>query len=122
MNKKKNLAIISLALSIIAFIPAFILPKSLEASQIFCLVFILIALIGIILGFLSRKEAKPIAVSGIVFGILAIILLGVIMFALFQIKNTKDCIDNGDGSATCEIWDDEIKLPIEYLTEEQLKK
>lgn len=122
MKNKKKMAIASLIISIISLTPFIILPDSLSGTQIFVIVGILLAIAGAILGFVSKSEAKGLAIAGIVIGIISCVILCFSLICFIGIKNATNCVDNGNGTATCDYLGQELEAPISYLTEEQMKK
>ena len=115
--------VIFIALSIVSLIPSVIGPNSLIGIEIFIIIGIFLAIAGIVFGFIGKKGSKGLSIAGIIvgfvaFGILCLSLIGIIGIEKFA----KNCVDNGDGFATCEYLDQELEVPVNYLKEEQMKK
>lgn len=122
MKNKKKLAIVSLVLSIVSLIPIIILPDSLTGAQIFVIIAILLAIAATILGFICKSEAKGLSIAGIVIGIISCVILCFSLIGFIGIKNATNCVDNGNGMATCDYMGQKLEFPTSYLTEEQMKK
>lgn len=122
MEKGKKLAIASLVVSIMSLVPIIITPDSLTGAEIFVVVGIFLGVIGIVLGFIGRKEAKGLAISGIVIGIITCVILCISLIGFSAIKNATDCVDNGDETSTCNYMDQDLEVPNSMLREDQMKK
>ena len=121
MNKK-NLAVVSLVLSIISLVPFVWTPDSLDTAMIFCVVFVFIAIAGIICGFMGKSASKGMGIAGIVIGIIAIIVLGLSILGLAGMKSATNCVDQGNGMSKCEYMGQELEMPTSYVREDQKKK
>ena len=122
MESKKKLAIVSLILSIISLAPFIIAFDSLIGTQIFVIVGILLAIAGAVLGFISKNNAKGLSIAGIVIGIISCVILCLSLIGLIGFKNATNCVDNGNGWATCDYLGQRLEVPTSYLTEEQMKE
>ena len=118
MNKK-TMGTCSLVLAIISLVPMLWLPSSLSATELFVVVCILLSIVAAILGFISRKESKGTAITGIVIAIISCLLLCFSLIGLTAYKSATDCVDNGDETSTCKYMGQEIQVPNRYLTPEQ---
>lgn len=122
MKNKKKLAIVSLIMSIVSLTPLIIAPDSLTGAQIFVIIGILLAIVGAVLGFVCKSDAKGLSIAGIVIGIISCAILCFSLIGFIGIKNATNCVDNGNGMATCDYMGQELEVPTSYLTEEQMKK
>lgn len=123
MKNKKNLAIASLILSILSLILSLILPtSSLTTAKIYVIILILVSIVAIVLGFISKNDTKGLATAGIVVGFVAFALSILNLSGLFIIEKVNDCVDNNDGTSTCTYMGKEMKVPTSYLKDEQIKK
>ena len=122
MNKK-NLAVASLVLSIMALvIPNVWLPGSIDTAMIFCVVFVFVAIAGVVCGFMGKIASKGIGITGIVIGIIAVAILAFAMIGFAGMKNATNCVDQGNGSSKCEYMGQEVEVPTPYVREDQKKK
>ena len=66
-------------------------------------------LLAIIFGFIGKKAAKGMSIAGIIIGIIMFII-SIIVFAGFKlIMSAKDCVDNGNDTATCKLLDNDVE-------------
>lgn len=143
MKKNNLMAILSLVASILAFAVTFIWPDG-NTVVLGTSIAIIAAIIGIVLGFIGKKQIKTtnekgkgLAIAGIVIGFIAVIFSGVTLFGFFAIQDinyndaslctmdnmTKDCTDNGDGTSTCRYMDAyDILCSTDKLKDTQFKK
>ena len=119
---KKKMAVASLTLSLVSLIPVVISPNSLTGALIFCIVGIFLGIIGVVLGFLGKSASKGLAISGIIIGIVSCLILCVALVGFAGMANSTDCVDNGDGTATCDFMGEKIEIPTDMLREDQMKK
>ncbi len=122
MKNRKKIAIASLTLSLLSLIPAVIFPGSLTGAMIFTIIGIFIAIIGTILGFIGKSASKGLAISGIVIGIISCVYLCWLLIGYFVLKNATDCVDNGNGTSSCNSFGQELEVPNSMLREDQMKK
>ena len=61
-------------------------------------------------------------IAGIVIGSVSTILMIFSLLGIYAYKNSKDCVDNGNGTSTCYFRNEKIKVPNEFLKDEQMKK
>ena len=122
MKNKKNIAIASLVVSILSAATILISPSSMTGTLILIVTGVILAIVGTVLGFIGKKEAKGFAISGIVIGILSCILLCFSLIGVMAIQAATDCVDNGNGVSTCNYLGQELEVPTGMLTEEQMKK
>lgn len=120
VKSKKTMAITSIVLSIISLLGVFFEFDSLTLIKVIIGICILVAIIGIILGFISKKEEKKLSTAGIVvgfisFGLLVLTLMGIVLIE----NNAKNCVDNGKGISTCEYLGEELEVKTSWLREEQ---
>ncbi len=40
------------------------------------------------------------------------------LLGIYAYKNSKDCVDNGNGTSTCYFENEKIKVPNEFLKDE----
>ncbi len=119
---KKKMGTASLVLSLVSLFPLLLSPSNIKTAEIFVVVFVILAIASIILGFMSKKEAKGLAISGIVIGIISLIFLCLALIGFVGISNATNCIDNGDETSTCMYNGVEIEVPNIYLREDQKEK
>lgn len=122
VDKKKKIAICSFIMSLVSLIPAIILPDSLIGAEIFIIIGMLLAIAAIVLGFVGKSGAKGFSIAGIVIGIVSLIVLCLSIIGILGMKSAKNCVDKGNGMATCEYMGQEVEVPTTYLTEEQMKR
>ena len=120
MNKK-TFAALSLILALAPFLTVFIPVKSIDIISILVIVFIVCELLAVIFGIIGIKGSKGMSIAGIVIGIIMVILSVVIFAGLKLIKDAKNCVNNGNGKATCKILDSDIDIPTFLLKESQMK-
>lgn len=120
MNKK-TCAILSLVLAILPVIVLF-LNVSLSTLKTITLIAIVVEIAAIVLGFVSKKEAKGMAIAGIIIGFLVIVLFAFELIGIKGMTEAKNCVDQGNGTAICEFMGKELEVPMQYLTEDQMKK
>ncbi|MGM9877904.1 MAG: hypothetical protein ACI33S_04560 [Bacilli bacterium] len=122
MENKKKFAIASLTLSILSLIPLIISPESLTGAQIIVIVGIILGIIGIVLGFIGKSASKGLAIIGIVIGIISCVILCFSLIGFFSIGKATDCVDNKDGTSTCNYLGQELQVPTTMLREDQMKE
>ena len=62
------------------------------------------------------------ALAGIIIGFIAIVLFALELIGIKGMTEAKNCVDQGNGTAICEFMGKELEVPMEYLTEDQMKK
>ena len=122
MENKKKLAIASLVLSIVSLLPLIIVPASINGAKIFIAICIFISIIAIILGFLGKNASKKLSIAGIVIAIISCFILSLSILGITAIEKATDCVDNGDGTSTCNYLGEELIVDNSLLTEEQMNK
>ena len=139
-NKSNRMSIISLISLIIAFL-VFLFWPSKDTVIVAFAVIILFSMIAIVCGFIARSQIKKtsekgngMALASIILGFILFFLSAFTMFFMLAIKNVdfndstlcsqvNDCIDNNDGTSTCNLQDSfEIPCSTGKLTTEQFKK
>lgn len=120
MNKK-ILAKLSLILSIVSLLSIVLPIDSLEVVKIVLVVCILIAIVAVVFGFIGKKESKGFGIAGIIIGLISCILTLLSLFGVLIIGQLKNCVDKGNGKAVCELKGQSIEMPIDYLTDNQMK-
>ena len=121
-NSKKTLGIVALVLAILSLCPLVIGFETIKATMILECVALLFGVCAAVLGFVSKKDAKGMAIAAIVIGIISMVFVGLSLLGLTAISKATDCVDNGDGTATCQYMGQELEIPTDYLTEDQMKK
>ena len=121
MKNKKTFGILSLVLSIVSLFALVLAPDDISVAEILVVVFFLIAIASVVFGFIGKKDAKGLSIAGIVIGIISFVLLGLALLGFYGIKNCTDCVSNGDGTATCDYMGTELKAPIRYLRQDQMR-
>ncbi len=122
MKKDRRLAVASLVLALIALIPFIYLPSNIKVAMAIVVICILVAVVGVVLGFLGKKQDKGIAIAGTIIGFVAIFILCITLFGLVVIKDAKDCVVKDDEVSTCEYMGQEIEIPNVLLTDDQMKE
>ena len=122
MKNKRKMAIASIVLSVVSLPPFVIAPEKIEVAQLFIVICVLIAIVGAILGYISKKDGKGLSIAGIVVGIISCILLIISLIGFLLFSKVSDCVDNGDDTATCQYAGQTVNVPINYLTDEQMKR
>lgn len=141
MKKYNKLSIISLIMLIMPIIVVIVTPDKYTIPAY--IVIILILVITIVLGFISKFKIKKEQSRGKVLSLIAIIVGFIMLFyaglslAGFmamnnidfndavicnQDKMVKDCIDNGDGTSTCKYEGIDIPCSTNLLKDNQIKK
>lgn len=120
MKNKKSFAIASLVLSITSIVLyVFGVSESLKTTMIVVGISACIAIVGIVLGVIGRKEGKGFSIAGIIIGVLSFILLSMTLLSLYMLKEATNCVETENGTAICELLGTEVEIPINYLNEEQ---
>lgn len=143
MKKNNLMTILSFVASILGLIIALIWPDG-DTAVMGISISIVIAIIGIVLGFVGKKKIKTthekgkgLALAGIILGFVNIIWCGLVLLSLIVTQDinyndatictmdnmTKNCIDNGDGTSTCR-YNDVYDVPCstDKLKDTQFKK
>lgn len=120
MNKK-IFGILSLILSLAPCLIIFFPAKNLDTVVMFVIAAMVCELLAIIFGFIGKKAAKGMSIAGIIIGIIMFII-SIIVFAGFKlIMSAKDCVDNGNDTATCKLLDNDVEIPTRLLKDSQMK-
>lgn len=122
MKDKKIFGTISLVVAIMSIIVMLIPGESVNLAKTVSMISLIFALIAIILGFIGKKDAKKLSISAIVIGFIMLVFNLFALLGFSTIENAKDCVDNGDGTATCVVFGQETSIPTNQLTEDQMKK
>lgn len=122
MNNKKFFGVASLVISLLSLIPVVISPDSLTGAEIFVVIGIILAIVGVVFGFIGKSLSKGLSISGIVIGFISCILLCFTLIGLTAIKNATDCVDNGNKTSTCSYLGTEIEAPNSLLRDDQMRK
>lgn len=120
MNKK-TFSVLSLILALAPFLMVFFPAKSIDTIVIFVVVAMVCELLAVIFGIIGIKGSKGMSIAGIVIGIIMVILSVIILSGLKLIQGAKDCVDAGNGKATCKIMDNDIEIPTRMLKDSQMK-
>lgn len=121
MNNKKTLGILSFVLALLSLLSIFIPVDSLSIILVFITISFLVSIVSIILGFIGKKKAKGFGIAGIVIGLIAFLIIGLEFAGLLMIRNLKNCVDKGNGSAVCRVNGQDMEVPINYLKDSQMK-
>lgn len=121
MNKS-NFPAISLIAAILSIGILFIPTNSINMYFIILFASFIIALVGIILGFIGKKAKKGMAIAGIIIGIISLLMAIIFTIGAFGIKSLKDCTDNGNGQSTCELMGQKIEVNTNLLSKDQFNK
>ena len=124
MKDKKKLAIIGLVLSIACWVPMLAVGNNMSIGVTITLVCVLMAIAGIVLGAMSVKASKGVAIAAIVIGAISTIVLLITMLGYAAINNATNCVDKGDGSgvAVCEYAGQQVEVPVDFLRDDQIKQ
>ena len=122
MKNKRKMALVSLILAIISLVDLVFVADTIVQEEIIVLVCFVLAIVGAILGYISRKDGKGLAIAGMIIGIVSLVLTLLTLLGLTVYAKVGDCVDNGDKTATCKYNGQEVVVPINYLTDEQLVK
>lgn len=123
MEKKKPFAIAALVLALLPIVLLLFIPvKTLDAIQTEVIVLLVMEVAAVVCGFLGVKASKGMAITGIVVGILFAFLFAMALLGFKVIRNATDCVDNGNGTATCQVMGQEMEIDKNMLTEEQMRK
>ena len=119
---KKKMGVLSLVLSLVSFATLLIPSRNLSVVIVIVIVGIILAVAGVVLGFKAKSEAKGLSVAGIIIGIISAGALLLALVGFFAVKNVTDCVDKGNGTATCTYANQQISVPTDYLKSSQYKK
>ena len=122
MKDKKKLSIVGLVLAIISLLPTVVSTKNLSTDKAISALFILLAVAGVVLGFLCKDKSKKISMASIIVGFIGVglLLMNLAGFAMFSKLN--NCVAKDNEMATCKYAGAEVTVPIFYLREDQMKK
>lgn len=123
MKNKKILASLSIIIPCLSYVLCSLIVDDSAKGILICFVVALIfSIVGVILGFITKKEAKIISVVSIVvnFIILFICLIGIVGAYIFAFAD--NCVRTQNETTTCEFNGVEIKdIPIDILRDDQYK-
>lgn len=121
MKNKKVFGILALVLALLPIVAMFFI-NDLSILKTFIVVSILLEIAAVVCGFIGKKEAKGLSIAGIVIGIIGTILLCFALIGFSAFESATDCVVKGDGIAVCNYMGQEIEVPVEMLSEDQMKK
>ena len=123
MKNKKTMAILSIVLSIIAFLIVGFTPEtSLKITLAFFVTGIILAIVGVVLGFMAKKEEKVLSLVGIIAGFIIIFILFMSLTGVYSMTIVNNCVRTQNDTTTCELNGVEIdNVPTSYLRDDQYK-
>ena len=120
MNKKIY-GIISVVLSLAPLTSFLINTSNVDTIETIVLIYLLLSIAAIVLGFIGRKENKVVSIIGIVLGFIGVLILGLATIGFKVVKEAKDCTLLENGNYKCIAYDQEIEVPAFLLRDEQKK-
>lgn len=123
MKNKKVMAILSIVLSVISFlIVGFTPDTSLKITLVFFLTGFVLSIVGVVLGFIAKKEEKILSLVGIIAGFIMIFVLLISLIGLYSMTMVNNCVRTQNETTTCELNGVEIKdIPTSSLRDDQYK-
>ena len=123
MKNKKTIAILSIVLSVIAFFIVGFTPKtSLKITLAFFLTGMILAIVGVVLGFMAKKEEKTLSLVGIIAGFIIIFILFMSLTGVYSMTIVNNCVRTQNETTTCELNGVEMdNVPTSYLRDDQYK-
>ncbi len=123
MKNKKIMAILSIVLSVISFlIVGFTPDTSLKITLVFFLTGFVLSIVGVVLGFIAKKEEKILSLVGIIAGFIIIFVLLISLIGLYSMTMVNNCVRTQNETTTCELNGVEIKdIPTSSLRDDQYK-
>lgn len=123
MKNKKIMAILSIVLSVISFlIVGFTPDTSLKITLVFFLTGFVLSIVGVVLGFIAKKEEKILSLVGIIAGFIIIFVLLICLIGLYSMTMVNNCVRTQNETTTCELNGVEIKdIPTSSLRDDQYK-
>ena len=123
MKNKKVMAILSIVLSVISFlIVGFAPDTSLKITLAFFLTGFVLSIVGVVLGFIAKKEEKILSLVGIIAGFIMIFVLLISLIGLYSMTMVNNCVRTQNETTTCELNGVEIKdIPTSSLRDDQYK-
>lgn len=123
MKNKKVMAILSIVLSVISFlIVGFTPDTSLKITLAFFLTGFVLSIVGVVLGFIAKKEEKILSLVGIIAGFIMIFVLLISLIGLYSMTMVNNCVRTQNKTTTCELNGVEVKdIPTSSLRDDQYK-
>ena len=123
MKNKKTIAILSIVLSVIAFLIVGFTPEtSLKITLAFFLTGMILAIVGVVLGFMAKKEEKTLSLVGIIAGFIIIFILFMSLTGVYSMTIVNNCVRTQNDTTTCELNGVEMdNIPTSYLRDDQYK-
>lgn len=123
MKNKKTIAILSIVLSVIAFLIVGFTPEtSLKITLAFFLTGMILAIVGVVLGFMAKKEEKTLSLVGIIAGFIIIFILFMSLTGVYSMTIVNNCVRTQNDTTTCELNGVEMNnVPTSYLRDDQYK-
>lgn len=123
MKNKKTIAILSIVLSVIAFLIVGFTPEtSLKITLAFFLTGMILAIVGVVLGFMAKKEEKTLSLVGIIAGFIIIFILFMSLTGVYSMTIVNNCVRTQNETTTCELNGVEMdNVPTSYLRDDQYK-
>lgn len=123
MKNKKTLAILSIVLSVLSFlVVGFASATSLKITLAYFLTGLILAIVGVVLGFIAKKEEKTLSLVGIIAGLILVFIILFSSIGLYSMTIVKNCVRTQNDTTTCELNGVEINnVPTSYLRDDQYK-
>ena len=122
-DKMEKISIISLVLAIISILTLLVGGESLVFIYIDFILGIILSIVAVILGIISIKDGrKKMSITSIVIGTVVFIMLALALTGFIMMSKAENCVDNKDGTSTCEVFGQDMEIENIFLTEKQYKK
>jgi len=122
MNMKK-MSIISLVLAIISIFTLFVGGGSISFIMGVYVVGIILAIGAVVLGSISLKDGrKKMSITSIVIGLIVAVMLFLALMGFVLMSKAEDCVNNKNGTSTCDVLGQEMEVENIFLEEDQYKK
>lgn len=124
MKNKKLLASLSIILPTLSYIICSrIVDDSVKGILICFIVALIFSIIGVILGFVTKKDAKIVSIVGIVVSFILIFACLAGIVGAYYISNLSNCVRTQNDTTTCEFNGVEINdIPTDILSDDQYKE
>ena len=119
----KKMSIASFVCAILAALILLVPSGSITFIMGIFVVGIILAIVAVVLGVISMKDGKKkMSIASIVIGSIVFVLLSLSLAGFALMSKAEDCVDNKNGTATCQVMGQEMEIEDMFLTEDQYKK
>lgn len=82
----------------------------------------ILAIVGVVLGFMAKKEEKTLSLVGIIAGFIIIFILFMSLTGVYSMTIVNNCVRTQNDTTTCELNGVEMdNVPTSYLRDDQYK-